>query len=173
MTEDAKLRQAIKSELSGFLRVSFQELSRRVRGNLELNFPLESPRLEELSRTGLLDAIMAQSHRDMQDLVDEFLSRSNPQSRTMTPLDVFPMITLEDGGGAAAPPLDAGVAAAEPPGDQLDLAVDGFGPLESEGVLAYWRSDALPNAAPQTSSGEVAGWQIEEPDYGSFGGMQF
>src|SRR5690349_17469395 len=117
MPEDAKLRQALKSELCDFIRDSAQELSSRIRRNLESSFLLDRQRLEELAQNGLLDAIVDQSRMDMLGLIDEFLGRAtNAQSRTMTPLDDLPT-AMED--SCAAPALDM-------TGTQLDLPVDGF-----------------------------------------------
>jgi hypothetical protein len=166
LTEDAKLRQALKSEVSRFVRDSYSELSRRVRQNLELHMFVESPRLKEATQSGLLDLILGQAHRDMQELIEEFLSRtSNPQSRTVTPLGEL-QGAMED--GSVAPLLDmAGIGLL----DELNLPADGFGPLESDGVM-YWPSGRLSDTTlPSSSTGEATGWQVGEPQFGALAQM--
>jgi hypothetical protein len=147
--EDAKLRQALKSELSSFVRDSSQELSCRIRRNLESNFLLDPQRLEELSQNGLLDAIVDQCRSDMQGLIEEFLSGScNPQSRTPTPL-VPPPRAMDEDSGVALPVEMAGV--------EFDLPVDG------EGVAAHWQSEVPPGDGflPSTSSGDDLFWPMD------------
>lgn len=169
LTEDAKLREALKSEISSFVRDSYLELSRRVCQNLELNFLVEPSRLEEARQSGLLNLIVDQTHREMQGLIEEFLIRTrNPQSRTITPLGEVP-VDMEEG-GRVAPLFDiAGTGLL----DELNLPADGFGPVESDRVAAHWLSDRLPDPTlPSPSTGEVTVWQDEEPQFGTHAAME-
>jgi hypothetical protein len=162
MTEDAKIRQALKSEISLFIRDASQELSCRVGRNLESNFLVGPHRLEELSQNGLLNAIVDQCRIDMQGLIEEFLSRtSSPQSRTVSPLDELPTAMEEN--GQAAPLLYV-------PGVGLDLKADGFGPLVSDGAAAYWPSEVTQgNGFPlPTLAGGDSGWGMDVARFEQF-----
>jgi len=162
MTEDAKLRQALKSELSSYVRDSSQELFRRIRRNLESNFLIGPQRLEELARNGFLDAIMDQCRSDMQGLIEEFLSgSSSPQTRTKSPLDGLQTAMEED--SRIALPLDMAEV-------ELGLPVDGSGQLEGEGMAAYWPS-AVPSGdgfLQSISSGDGLVWAIDGDQFERF-----
>ncbi len=98
---------------------------------------------------------MDQCRSDVQGLIEEFLSgTSNPQSRTVTPLDELPA-AMEEDPRAVLPHSIAGT--------ELDLPVDGFGPLEGDGVAAYWPSEVPPGDGfpPLTPTGDISGWGLD------------
>jgi hypothetical protein len=147
--EDAKSRQALKSELAGFVRDSSQELSRRIRLNLESNFMLDPQRIEELSQSGVLDIVVDQCRTDMQALVDEFLSGP---CRTPTPPESIPTIEEDV--------VPIGIS-----GHELGLPVNGFYQLPGDDATARWPDAELPLAI-----GEDSGWQVVGSQYGQFTG---
>jgi hypothetical protein len=157
-TDDAKLRQALKLQLSSYVKYLSSELSPRVRRNLELQSPLGSSRLEELTNSGLFDAIMTQCQKDMRVILEEFLNGSIPESRNITLHEEIPK-AMES---TTAPP-----SIPEPPNE----LADGFGPLEAE-PMGNPQLNTFPSVTHYPPSDNAAGWHTSDTAYGQFDGLE-